>query len=178
MPKIAFVGAGSVEFTRNLLGDILAFPALAESEIALHDINPERLDTAELLAGRVAQTLGVSPRVSASLDRREALEGADYVINSIQVGGHAATVRDHEIPARYGAPPDDRRHARHRRHHPHAAHGAGHARHRQRHGRGLPGRVAPQLHEPDGDDLPARLPGHAADRRSSASATRCRARWR
>ena len=44
MPKIAFVGAGSVEFTRNLLGDILAFPALAESEIALHDIDPERLD--------------------------------------------------------------------------------------------------------------------------------------
>ena len=102
MPKIAFIGAGSVEFTRNLLGDILAFPALASSEIALHDINPERLETAELLAGRVAQALGVSPRVSASLDRRKALEGADYVINSIQVGGHAATVRDHEIPARYG----------------------------------------------------------------------------
>src|SRR6478609_6673498 len=102
MPKIAFIGAGSVEFTRNLLGDILAFPALASSEIALHDINPERLETAELLAGRVAKTLGVSPRVSASLDRRKALEGADYVINSIQVGGHAATVRDHEIPARYG----------------------------------------------------------------------------
>ena len=50
MPKIAFIGAGSVEFTRNLLGDILAFPALAESEIALHDINPERLETAEVLA--------------------------------------------------------------------------------------------------------------------------------
>ena len=47
MPKIAFVGAGSVEFTRNLLGDILAFPELAGSEISLHDIDSERLETAE-----------------------------------------------------------------------------------------------------------------------------------
>jgi alpha-galactosidase len=102
MPKIAFVGAGSVEFTRNLLGDILSFPALAASEIALHDINSERLETAELLAHRVGEALGAQPKVTASLDRRRALDGADYVINSIQVGGHAATVRDHEIPARHG----------------------------------------------------------------------------
>ena len=102
MPKIAFVGAGSVVFTRNLLGDILAFPELAESEISLHDIDPERLETAELLAQRVGETLGAQPKVTSSLDRREALEGADYVINSVQVGGHAATVRDHEIPARHG----------------------------------------------------------------------------
>jgi alpha-galactosidase len=102
MPKIAFVGAGSVVFTRNLLGDILAFPELAESEISLHDIDSERLETAELLAQRVAETLGAKPKVTASLDRRAALEGADYVINSVQVGGHAATVRDQEIPARYG----------------------------------------------------------------------------
>ena len=102
MPKIAFVGAGSVEFTRNLLGDILAFPELAASEIALHDIDEGRLETAELLAHRVAETLGAKPKIASSLDRREALAGADYVINSIQVGGHAATVRDHEIPARHG----------------------------------------------------------------------------
>jgi alpha-galactosidase len=102
MPKIAFIGAGSVEFTRNLLGDILSFPDLAESEIALHDINAERLGTAEQLAHRVAETLGAHPAVAATLDRREALDGADYVINSVQVGGHAATVRDHEIPARHG----------------------------------------------------------------------------
>jgi alpha-galactosidase len=102
MPKIAFVGAGSVEFTRNLLGDILAFPELAGSEISLHDINSERLETAELLAHRVSETLGAKPRITSSLDRREALDGADYVINSVQVGGHAATVRDHEIPARHG----------------------------------------------------------------------------
>ncbi len=102
MPKIAFIGAGSVEFTRTLLGDILSFEGLAESEIALHDIDTERLGTAEQIAGRVAATLGAHPRVSATLDRREALDGADYVINSVQVGGHAATVRDHELPARHG----------------------------------------------------------------------------
>jgi alpha-galactosidase len=102
MPKIAFIGAGSVEFTRNLLGDILSFPSLAESEIALHDIDPERLATAEQIAARVATTLGAHPRVTATLDRREALAGAGYVINSVQVGGHAATVRDHELPARHG----------------------------------------------------------------------------
>ena len=101
-PKIAFVGAGSVVFTQNLLGDILAFPELAESEIALHDIDPERLETARVLAERVGETLGARPRVTASLDRRETLDGADYVINSVQVGGHAATVRDYEIPARHG----------------------------------------------------------------------------
>ena len=101
-PKIAFVGAGSVTFTKNLLGDILAFPELAESEIALHDIDEERLETARVLAQSVGEALGARPRVTASLDRRAALEGADYVINSVQVGGHAATVRDYEIPARYG----------------------------------------------------------------------------
>jgi alpha-galactosidase len=102
MPKIAFIGAGSVEFTRNLLGDILSFSELAGSEISLHDIDSERLETAEVLAHRVAEALGATPRVTATLDRRRALDGADYVINSIQVGGHAATVRDHEIPARHG----------------------------------------------------------------------------
>ncbi len=71
MPKIAFVGAGSVEFTRNLLGDILAFPALAASEISLHDIDPERLETAELLAQprrarRSARARGCRPRSTAA----------------------------------------------------------------------------------------------------------------
>ena len=101
-PKIAFVGAGSVTFTKNLLGDILAFPELAESEIVLHDIDEERLETARVLAERVGEALGARPRVTTSLDRRTALDGADYVINSVQVGGHAATVRDYEIPARHG----------------------------------------------------------------------------
>jgi alpha-galactosidase len=102
MPKIAFIGAGSVEFTRNLVGDILAFRDLRDVEIALHDIDAERLETAAALVRLVGAGLGLRPNVMATLDRRAALDGARYVINSVQVGGHAATVRDYEVPLRYG----------------------------------------------------------------------------
>jgi alpha-galactosidase len=101
-PKIAFVGAGSVEFTRMLLGDILSYPELREIALSLHDIDAERLETAEGVARITAEEAGASPRIEAHLDRRRALDGADYVVNMIQVGGHAATLIDHEIPARYG----------------------------------------------------------------------------
>jgi alpha-galactosidase len=101
-PRIAFVGAGSVVFTRNLLGDIFWFPELRCTEIALHDIDPDRLATAEAMAHSVARERGASPRITAHLDRREAIEGADYVLNMVQIGGHEATLRDFEIPARYG----------------------------------------------------------------------------
>ena len=102
MPRIAFVGAGSVEFTKNLLGDILSFPELADAEIALHDIDQERLEVGEAMARYTAEALGASPRIEAHLDRRRALDGADHVINMIQVGGHDATMLDFEIPAQYG----------------------------------------------------------------------------
>ena len=102
MPRIAFIGAGSVEFTRELLADLLAFPELAGAEIALHDIDEERLDTAEAVARWTSGRLDPSARIEAHLDRRRALEGADYAINMIQVGGHAATLLDFEIPARHG----------------------------------------------------------------------------
>ncbi len=102
MTTITFLGAGSVVFTRELLGDILGFPELAGVRIVLHDIDPERLETAEALARAIADQLGVRPEIVTSADRRRALDGADYVVNAIQVGMHAATVRDIEIPARYG----------------------------------------------------------------------------
>jgi alpha-galactosidase len=101
-PKITFIGAGSVEFTSMLLGDILAYPELRDARIALHDIDAERLETATGIARDIAARQGASPTIEADTDRRRALDGADYAINSIQVGGHAATVADHEIPARYG----------------------------------------------------------------------------
>ncbi|NUW31142.1 alpha-glucosidase/alpha-galactosidase [Nonomuraea sp. SMC257] len=101
-PKIVFIGAGSVVFTHGLLADLLAHPELRQARIALHDIDPERLETAEAVARRIAAARGAAPEVSATLDRRAALDGADFVINMIQVGGHAATVADFEIPARYG----------------------------------------------------------------------------
>jgi alpha-galactosidase len=101
-PRIAFIGAGSVVFTKNLLGDILERPELRDVEIALHDIDADRLATAEAMAAYVARERGASPRISTHLDRRAALEDADYVLNMVQIGGHEATLRDFEIPARYG----------------------------------------------------------------------------
>ena len=102
MPRIVLVGAGSVEFTRNLLGDILTSPSLRESEIALHDIDPERLATAERMAHWTATALSAEPTISAHLDRREAFRGADFVINTIQVGGARATQVDFDVPAQFG----------------------------------------------------------------------------
>lgn len=100
--RIVLVGAGSVEFTRNLLGDILSYPELAGAEIVLHDIDADRLRTAERMADYVATALGATPRVEGHLDRRAALRGADLVVDTIQVGGAAATQLDFDIPARYG----------------------------------------------------------------------------
>ncbi len=101
-PRIVLIGAGSVEFTRILLADLIAFPELAEATVVLHDIDPERLTTAELIAAATNRATGAHLRIEAHLDRRAALDGADYVINEIQVGGFDATLRDFDIPKRYG----------------------------------------------------------------------------
>jgi len=102
MTRIAFVGAGSVEFTRNLLGDLLTFPELADATIALHDIDAERLETAEAMARWTNGRVGARATFEAHLDRRAALAGCDFVVNMIQVGGHAATLIDFEVPKRHG----------------------------------------------------------------------------
>jgi alpha-galactosidase len=102
MTRIAFVGAGSVEFTKNLLGDLLTFPELAGATIALHDIDQERLDAAEAMARWTASALDAPATIEAHLDRRAALAGCDHVINMIQVGGHAATLVDFDVPKRFG----------------------------------------------------------------------------
>ena len=102
MTRVAFIGAGSVVFTKNLLADMLALPALEGVEVALHDIDPERLEAAELMARRVGQELGAHPVVSVHTERRAAIEGADAVLNMVQIGGHEATLRDFEIPAAHG----------------------------------------------------------------------------
>jgi alpha-galactosidase len=102
MPRIVLVGAGSVEFTRNLLGDFLSYPELAEADIVLHDIDGDRLATAERMARWTASALGAAPTIRGSLDRREALAGADVVVNTIQVGGARATQLDFDVPARFG----------------------------------------------------------------------------
>jgi alpha-galactosidase len=100
--RVAFVGAGSVEFTRDLVRDLFSFPELAEIELALYDIDAERLAVAEYMARAAATRHGAQPRIVATLDRREALADADAVVNTVAVGGHAATTVDFEIPASYG----------------------------------------------------------------------------
>lgn len=103
MTKIAFIGAGSTVFAKNLIGDILSFPELAGSTISLMDIDPERLRTSEIVAYKVADFFGAKPKIEATLDRRRALDGADYAISMFQVGGYKpSTVIDFEIPEKYG----------------------------------------------------------------------------
>ena len=103
MPKITFIGAGSTVFAKNLLGDILSFPELANSTITLFDIDAERLATSEVVARKVGQAVGASPSIETTTDRRAALDGADYAINMIQVAGYKpGTVVDFEIPKKYG----------------------------------------------------------------------------
>lgn len=102
MTRVALIGAGSVEFTAELVAGILRFPELADVTLALHDIHEERLRTAGEVARSMNNALGARASVEEHLDRRAALEGAGHVISTIRVGGHAGLALDFEIPARYG----------------------------------------------------------------------------
>ena len=170
MTRIAFIGAGSVVFTKNLLGDILDVPGAARrrDRAPRHRRRPAR-DRRGDGALRRRRARGESPTISAHLDRRvgdrrlrlRPQHGPDR-----RPRGDAARLR---APGALRPSPDDRRHARHRRHLPHAPHRRPHARARARDGRALSARrLAPQLHEPDGGALRARLPGHADDERRRA----------
>src|SRR5919109_1999426 len=103
MSRLAVIGAGSVEFTRNIIADLCSYRELHGSlTVALHDIDEERLQFSELAVRSIVRRSGAGFEVSAHLDRRAALEGAAYAINEIQVGGYQATLRDFEIPKKYG----------------------------------------------------------------------------
>src|SRR3954447_5220354 len=102
MPRIAFIGAGSTVFTRHLIGDVLATAELAGSTFALMDIDPQRLETSRAAAQALVAAHGADATVEATLDRREALAGADYVVTCFQVGGLESTLIDFEVPKRYG----------------------------------------------------------------------------
>ena len=103
MTKIAFIGAGSTIFMRHIVGDALLRPALADAHVALMDIDAGRLAESELVARKMVATLGAPATVSATTDRRAALEGADFVIVAFQIGGYdPCTITDFEIPKKYG----------------------------------------------------------------------------
>jgi alpha-galactosidase len=91
-----------VEFTRNLLTDVFKFPELRGATVSLHDIDPERLDTAGMMARWTSGQLAAGARVEEHPERRAALDGADFVINMVQIGMHEATLKDFEIPKKYG----------------------------------------------------------------------------
>jgi alpha-galactosidase len=104
VPKVAFIGAGSTVFAKNLIVDLLSYPELRDStELVLMDIDERRLETSEIVARRVADKLNARPQITATLDRREAVDGAGYVLTMFQVGGYRpATVVDFEVPKEFG----------------------------------------------------------------------------
>ena len=103
MNKITFLGAGSTVFVKNVLGDVMMTEALQDFELALYDIDAERLNDSERLLTSMGRSLGSRCAVKKYTDRKEALRGAKYVINAIQVGGYdPCTITDFEIPKKYG----------------------------------------------------------------------------
>ena len=104
MVKITFIGAGSTVFAKNVLGDVLLTPSLHEAQIALYDINEERLKESELMLRTINQNCNQNrATIRSYTDRKEALRDATFVVNAIQVGGYEpSTVIDFEIPEKYG----------------------------------------------------------------------------
>ncbi|MCU4653096.1 alpha-glucosidase/alpha-galactosidase [Roseibacterium sp. SDUM158016] len=103
MTKLAFIGAGSTIFMKNIVGDMLHFEALKDAEISLMDIDPVRLDESRMVAEKMISTLGTGATVTATTDRARALDGADFVVTAFQIGGYRpSTVIDFDIPRQYG----------------------------------------------------------------------------
>jgi alpha-galactosidase len=102
MTRIAMIGAGSVVFVKNRLTDLLSLPELRGCTIALHDIDPERLETAGMMARWTTERLNANAHIEEQADRRRCLADADFVINMVQIGMHQATLLDFEIPRKYG----------------------------------------------------------------------------
>ncbi len=102
-PKVAFIGAGSTVFMKNIVGDLLQREALSGTHLALMDIDSMRLAESEALARKLVSTLDVPAVVSSHEDQRDALDGADFVIVAFQIGGYEpCTVTDFEIPKKFG----------------------------------------------------------------------------
>ena len=100
--KITFIGAGSIGFTRGLLRDILTVPEFHDIQVAFTDINERNLDMVTQLCQRDIDENGLNIRIESTMDRREALKGAKYIINVVRIGGLDAFKLDVEIPLKYG----------------------------------------------------------------------------
>ncbi|MDV7689196.1 alpha-glucosidase/alpha-galactosidase [Enterococcus casseliflavus] len=104
MTKITFIGAGSTIFAKNVLGDAMLTPSLADSHIVLYDIDEKRLRESEAMLKTINKNANQNrAEIQVYHDRKEALRDADFVVNAIQVGGYKpSTVIDFEIPKKYG----------------------------------------------------------------------------
>ena len=105
--KITFMGAGSTVFARNVIGDCMCTPSLCEAEFALYDIDAQRLEESEIILKAINKNINDNKATITTFlgetERKDALRGADFVINAIQVGGYEpCTVIDFEIPKKYG----------------------------------------------------------------------------
>ena len=106
MPKITFMGAGSTVFAKNVLGDSMLTPALEDATIALYDIDGQRLEESRQMLENLNRNIGGKAKIQAYLgeeNRKDALRGANYVVNAIQVGLYdPCTITDFEVPKKYG----------------------------------------------------------------------------
>lgn len=104
MIKISFIGAGSTVFAKNVLGDVMLTPSLQTAELALYDIDEQRLEESHKMLENINKNTNQSQATIVSyMDRKESLRDADFVVNAIQVGGYKpSTVIDFEIPKKYG----------------------------------------------------------------------------
>ena len=104
--KLTFLGAGSTVFARNVIGDCMCTEALRDSVFALYDIDPKRLEESRTILEAIRKNTGGYGRIECYCgveNRKEALRGADFVVNAIQVGGYdPCTITDFEIPKKYG----------------------------------------------------------------------------
>ncbi len=157
MAKITFMGAGSTVFARNVLGDCMCSPALCDSEIALYDIDAQRLEDSQVILNAINQNVNQGrAEIKAYLgeeNRKEALRGADFVVNAIQVGGYdPCTITDFEIPKKYGLR-QTIADTGNRRNHAGTEDDPGAGRFRQRYRRSLSGRLVLKLYQPHGDSF-------------------------
>ncbi len=102
MIKLTFIGAGSIGFTRQLVRDILSVPEFQDAQIALTDISKPNLDLIAKLCSKDIRDNKVSAKLIVTTDRRRAVADADYVINTVRIGGEKAYEKDIEIPLKYG----------------------------------------------------------------------------
>ena len=100
--KVAMIGAGSVVFSRNLTGDILSYPEFRDATFSYMDIDADRLEVGVESVPQGRPDAGGNPKIEGTRDRRQALRGADFVINMVQIGGFDSTLVDFEIPRKYG----------------------------------------------------------------------------